>query len=129
MDTQTADLVIVVRKGNEKMVQPTIGGLPTNNPPVIIQPTDNGGRVGGQRGRPSDGTQGPPQDTYPRPQMEVGPAEDMFVVYEGRVDAPLQRPAVWRYLAKGALRSPNVPAVAEFRKTIEEAEKSQKRKP
>jgi len=60
---------------------------------------------------------------------EVGPAEDMFMVYEGRLDGPLDRAPVWRYVNKDALRSPNVPAVAEFRKIIEEAEKQQKRKP
>src|SRR6059036_3068618 len=38
MDTQTADLVITVRKGSGKIVQPTIGGLPTNDRPVVVQP-------------------------------------------------------------------------------------------
>ena len=53
----------------------------------------------------------------------------MFTVYEGRLDGPLDRAPAWRYVNKDALRSPNVPAVAEFRKIIEEAEKQQKRKP
>ena len=38
MDTQTADLVITVRKGSGKIVQPTIGGLATNDRPVVVQP-------------------------------------------------------------------------------------------
>lgn len=129
METQTADLVIVIRKGSGKVVQPTVGGLPTNNRPVIVQPTDGGIRVGGQRGQPPDGTQAPPQSTAPRPGVEVGPAEDVFTVYEGHVDVPLQRAPAWRYSSKNALRSPSVPAVAEFRKLIEEAEKQQKTKP
>jgi hypothetical protein len=37
----------------------------------------------------------------------------------------LESPPAWRYVNKGALKSPNVPAVAEFRKAIEEAEKQQ----
>jgi len=61
LDTQTADLVITVRKGNGKIVQPTIGGLPTNDRPVIIQPRDNGGRVGVQQGHPPGTTQTGPQ--------------------------------------------------------------------
>jgi hypothetical protein len=61
--------------------------------------------------------------------MEVGSADDTFVVYEGHGDAPLQRAPAWRYIAKDALRSPNVPAVAEFRKLIEQEEKKQKTKP
>jgi len=129
LDTQTADLVITVRKGSGKIVQSTIGGLPTNDRPVIVQPTDTGIRVGVQQGHPTDAPQTSSQDTKPHPQTEVGPAEDMFMVYEGRLDGPLDRAPVWHYVNKDALRSPNVPAVAEFRKIIEEAEKQQKRKP
>jgi hypothetical protein len=129
LDGQTADLVIAVRKGHGKVVQPTIGGGPVNDRPVILQPRDGGIRVGGQKGHPPDGTQGAPQDTAPRPGAEVGPSEDMFVVYQGGVERSLDSTPVWRYIAKDALHSPNVPAVAEFRKIIEEAEKQQKGKP
>jgi len=83
LDTQTADLVITVRKGSGKIVQPTIGGLPTNDRPVIVQPTDTGIRVGVQQGHSTDAPQTSSQDTKPHPQTEVGPAEDMFTVYEG----------------------------------------------
>jgi hypothetical protein len=127
LEGSTADLVITVRKGADKVVQPTIGGLPTNDRPVIVQPTDSGIRLGGQKGQPP-GTQTSPTET-PGPQVEVAPREDIFVVYQGRVDAPLDRPPIWRYSNKDALRSPSVPAVAEFRKAIEEAEKQQKKKP
>ena len=41
-----ADLIITVRKGNGKIAQQTIGGVPINNRPVILQPTDSGGRIG-----------------------------------------------------------------------------------
>jgi hypothetical protein len=61
--------------------------------------------------------------------MEAGPPDDMLVVYDGSISLPLDRPPVWRYTAKNALRSPDVPAVAEFRKIIEAAEKQQKTKP
>jgi hypothetical protein len=49
----------------------------------------------------------------------------MFVVYRGKRDDALDSPAVWRYSAKDALRSPGVPAVDAFRKLIAEAEKQQ----
>jgi len=129
METETADLIIIVRKGSGKIVQPTVGGLPTNDRPVVVQPTDSGIRLGGQKGRPPDSTQPAPQDTKPYPRTEVGQSEDMFVVYQGHVDSPLDRPAVWRYMSKDALHSPNVPAVAELRKAIEETEKQLKNKP
>lgn len=130
LDGQNPDLVIVVRKGQEKLVQPTIGGVPGDNDrPVVLQPTDNGIRLGGQRGRPPDATQGAPPDTGPHPKLEAGPREDMFVLYAGGVDYPLDRPPLWRYVAKNALRSPDVPAVAEFRKLLDETEKQLKSKP
>ena len=122
MDGYTADLVITVRKGAEKIVQPTIGGLPTNDRPVIVQPTDSGVRLGGQGGQPP----GTPDSTQsaPGPQIEMAPREDVFAVYEGH-GSTLDRPPVWRYAKKDALRSPAVPAVDEFRKAIEDAEKQQ----
>ncbi len=40
MPGMPADLVITVRKGSGKIVQPTIGGEPTNDRPVVVQPTD-----------------------------------------------------------------------------------------
>jgi hypothetical protein len=122
LDGYTADLVITVRKGSDKIVQPTIGGLPTNDRPVIVQQTDSGIRLGGQKGQPPerpDSTQ-----TAPSPQVEMAPREDVFAVDEGH-GATLERTPVWRYAKKDALRSPSVPAVTEFRKAIEEAEKQQ----
>ena len=128
MEPGGADLIVVVRKGSGKIVQPTIGGLPTNDRPVIVQPTDSGIRLGGQKGRPPGSTDPSPQDTHPAPQIEAGMADDMFVVYHGGVSSPLDGPPVWRYMNKDALKSPSVPAVAEFRKAIEEAEKQQQKK-
>src|SRR5215475_630265 len=63
MNAEDADLIVVVRKGSGKSVQPTIGGLPTNDRPVILQPRDDGIRVGVQQGHPPDTTQTGPQDT------------------------------------------------------------------
>src|ERR1700739_4669550 len=42
MEPSSADLIITVRKGSGKMVQPTIGGVPQNNDIGVIQPTDSG---------------------------------------------------------------------------------------
>jgi hypothetical protein len=124
-----ADLVITVRKGSGKLVEPTIGGEPKNDRPVIVQQTDNNIHLGTQIGRPPDAQQGSPQDNKPHPQMEAGMPDDMFVVYEGSQGLHPDGPPVWHYYGKNALRSPDVPAVAEFRKLIEAAEKQQKTKP
>lgn len=121
----TADLVITVRKGNGKIVQPTVSGEPTNDRPVVVVPSDNGIHIGAQQGRPPDSTQPPPGDTAPRLGGEASNVtEDIFIVYRGGLGgAP-----VWRYVAKNALRSPDVPAVAEFRKAVEAAVKQQQQK-
>jgi hypothetical protein len=129
LEGQNPDLVITVRKGSGKIVQPTIGGMPTGDRPVIVQPTDGGIRIGGQQGHPIGSQQPAPQDTKPTQKTEVGPADDTFVVYEGGASSRPDGPPVWRYENKIALRSPDVPAVAEFRKIIEAAEKQQKSKP
>jgi len=134
MDPARADLVILVRKGSGKIAQRTIGNLPTNDRPVIVQQTDSSIRLGGQQGRaPGAPPQTEPQDTRPSQQTEIGTSsEDMFAVYPGGIETgsrPADRSAAWRYESKDALRSPNVPAVAEFRKAVEDAEKQQKSKP
>jgi hypothetical protein len=127
-----ADLIITVRKGNGKMVEPTIGGTPINSPPpVIAQRTDSGINAAGRAG--NSGIPGDASDTgpsTPHPQMEVAPTQDMFVVYRGDPNHdgsanPLDSPPVWRYYAKDALESPSVPAVDVFRKLIAQAEKQQ----
>jgi hypothetical protein len=123
-----ADLVITVRRGNGKIVQPTVSGVPTNDRPVVVAPSDNGIHIGVQQGRPPDSTQPPPADTSPSLGGEVGPTEDTFLVYRGGSGGPpLERAPVWRYVAKNGLRSPDVPAVAEFRKAVEAGLKQQQK--
>jgi hypothetical protein len=118
------DMVIVIRKGNGKIVQPTINGGPSpNDRPVVLQPNDNGIRIGGQKGRLPDQTQNDPQANGTGPGVGVGASEDSFIVYDGAVADPLSSAPIWRYVAKNALHSHDVPAVAEFKKIVEETEK------
>ena len=126
ISTATADFVIVIRKGSGKLVQQTIGGTGPNNQPIIIQPNDSGIRIGGQKGQPPDGTQTDPASTAPHPQVEIGAVADSFLVYDGAVGDPLNRAPIFRYVAKNALKSPDVPAVDEFRKIFDETEKQQR---
>jgi hypothetical protein len=126
-----ADLVIVVRKGNGKVAQPTIIGTPINGTPpgnvgTTSSPTQTTTRAGGRLGDagiPDD----PSQPATPRPQIEVGSSQDTFVVYRGNMNdpnwSPIDAAPVWRYSAKDALASPAVPAVDAFRKLIAESEK------
>ncbi len=125
-DPSQADLIIVIRKGNGKLVQPTIGGTPINAPPpVIAQRTDTGITAAGRTGPPLE-------ESQPHPQTEVGSTQDTFAVYRGNPaynnsandENPLDSPPAWRYTAKDALASPGVPAVDQFRKVIAESEKA-----
>jgi hypothetical protein len=136
MDSSTADLVITVNKGNGKLVQPTIGGVPNNNRPVIMEPTDSGGRIGGRQGtngNPGDPSNPQSMPSDPHPEIAVGRSEDMFVVYRNNKNdpqyAPLDNPSVWRYTGPDALHSPDVPAVDEFRNVIAQSEKQLAGKP
>jgi len=127
-DAQTADLIITIRKGHDRMVEPTIGGGPINDRPVVVQSTDSSVRVAG-RGRQPDSSADPangPQNPSVHPQTEIGSANDSFTVYQGKVEHPLERAPTWRYIGKNALRGPSVPAVTEFRKAVEETQKQQK---
>ena len=130
----TADLVITVRKGNGKLVQPTIGGTPINGTPPVSggttstpsQTTTRGGVRWGGSGNPNDPSNAGTGPSTPEPQIEAGSPQDMFVVYRGSTDpnwSPLDTPSVWRYSGKDALASPSVPAVEAFRKLIAESEK------
>lgn len=129
-----ADLVITVRKGNGKVIQPTIGGTRIyGTPPVSgsttsspTQTTTRGGVRWGSSGFPNDPSNAGTQPSTPEPQVEAGSPLDMLVVYRGSTDpnwSPLDAPSVWRYSGKDALALPSVPAVEAFRKLIDESEK------
>lgn len=128
MTMSQADLVIVVRKGNKQAMNPTVAGQPPNDRPVIVQGTDNTIRVGGQQGRSPDAADnGGPLSPKAGMGGEIGPTEDLFTVYLGRSEDALKRGPLWRYARKDALKSPDVPAVAEFKKAVDEAVKEQQK--
>jgi hypothetical protein len=133
MDSSTADLVIAVRKG--QAAGPVISNSPIDNRPVIYPqgggPADAGVRIGGQQGRPPDLTNPGlgSEDNRPHLGSQIGASQDMFEVYLGGVDYPLDASPIWRFTAKNALSGPEIPAVEAFRKAIEESEKQRQQKP
>jgi hypothetical protein len=125
-DASTADLVIAVRKGSDKIANPVIKGGPVDTRPGTIETTDSQIRIGAQQGTPPNGPESgdaTSSDGRASPGMEVGSSDDMFEVFRADIytghDAP-----VWRYIAKDGLKAPNVTAVEQFRKAVEEAEKA-----
>lgn len=131
-DAQTADLIIAVRAGNKS--GPVISHSPLDTRPPIYQPGVPDARIGQppQPGRAPDLTEPLPGDSRDRgPQMgsQVLSSEDTFEVYRGGGEYPLDAPPVWRYIAKDSLNPPQVTAVEQFRKAIEESEKQSQHKP
>jgi hypothetical protein len=130
MDPQIADLIIAVRKGNKS--GPIISHSPADNRPVIFQPGIADARIGQPQGRSPNLTEPIPGDMGNRgPQLgtQVFSSDDTFEVYRGRVEYPLDSSPVWRYIAKNSLNAPQVAAVEQFRKAIEESEKQSQHKP
>jgi hypothetical protein len=123
-DAQSADLIITVSKGNGRVAQGTIAGIPNYGPSTTNtedpeDPSQRNPQMGQPGSRQSPGPQGP------EPQISAGSSKDTMTVYRGNIDHALDSPALWRYTAKDALESPSVPAVEVFRKQIAEAEKQQ----
>jgi hypothetical protein len=127
LDGRESGLIMVVRTGNGKAVQPTIRGGPIDQRPGIGQSTDSSIRIGGQHGQPPPLTDpsSDPQNQGPHVSNEVGSSEDSFAVYRGGIANPLDSSPVWRYNAKDGLQAPRVAAVEEFRKALAQAEKPQ----
>ena len=125
----TADLVIGVRKGTGKTVNPTISGGPVDTRPATIETTPGQIRVGAQKGRPPDETQTGDTSARTSPGMEAGAiTQDMFEVFMGGDTYGVNSAPIWTYVAKDGLKPPKVDAVEKFRKTLEEAEKAARQK-
>jgi hypothetical protein len=132
LSTQTADLIIVVRRGNGRMTNETIPDPRQNNRAGAINPNDNGvaaaGQHGPQPGLSDDSAIGSGQQGL-HPQMELGQADDSFAVYKGGEEKPLDTPPACRYVATDGLSPHLVPAVGAFKKAVENAEKAAAKKP
>jgi hypothetical protein len=142
---QSADLVIVVRRGTGKVASGTVHDPRQGRRPITIDPMDTGIDVGAEHGQPPPYAGGPPDasqgspipsqnrpiDDMPHPQAEIGntTSDDSFLVYRGKIDAPLDAPPVWRYQAKNALKPHTVPAVDVFRKAVNDAEQAAAKQP
>jgi hypothetical protein len=147
---QSADLVIVVRRGTGKVASGTVHDPRQGRRPVTMDPMDTGIDIGAQRGQPppyagdsSDASQGssipsqipsqngPMMDQRPHPQAEIGNAtsQDSFLVYRGRAENPLDSSPVWRYAEKNCLKPHTVPAVDVFRKAVNDAEQAAAKQP
>ena len=131
---EQADLVIVVHKGSGKLVQETMSdprqngrvGSVNTAPGSVGVGAQHGQQPGLSSGRPPDGSDDGVGGAHS--QVEMGRMDDSFEVYKGDTEHPMDAPAAWHYTRKDALHSHDVPAVAEFRKAVAEAEKQAAKK-
>ena len=121
-NAQAADLIIAISTAHKN--GPTI-----QNSPADRRPNDQIGDIpdANQRSSSPDLTHsGHSTVADRRPHIvfnEMGTSDDSFEVYRGRVDDPLDSPAVWRYVGKNALDELHqVVAVEQFRNAINESE-------
>ncbi len=120
-ETKSADLIIVVRKGNGRPMDDAMSDPRQNNGGDAINSSGRGGSMGPPRGSlpPS------PADTQsPR----VGLGEDFFAVFKGGQN-PLDANPAWKYMGTDGLSPQTVPAVGAFRKAVSAAEKAGAEKP
>jgi hypothetical protein len=134
LDVNQADLVVGVRKGAGKIASPTINGGPVDSRPGTIETTDSQIRIGVQQGHPPDvsepgtsaGSSAPNERVHPG--VQAGPPDDVFQVFQGGLEYPLDNPPVWQLTVKDGLKPPTVAAVEQFRKAVEESEKAAQQK-
>jgi hypothetical protein len=129
LDANTADLIIAVRKGNKS--GPIISHSPVDDRPVTTLPSGEDARVGGLPGHPplTEPLPGGVGDRGPKLGSQIVSSDDAFEVYLGGGEYPLDSSPIWRSVVKNALSAPQVAAVEEFRKAIEESEKQRQQKP
>lgn len=129
LDPAGADLVIVLRRSHGKLAEVTISDPRQNTRIGDASHTDNGISVGVPLGSPRGSN--PPSTSTPQgpnnsahPQAETGNTADSFQVFEGNRRFDQDGIPGWEWIQKNGLHPHDVPAVEEFRKAIDEAEKA-----
>jgi hypothetical protein len=121
-ETKSADLIIVVRKGNGRAMGDVMTDARHNNGGDVINSSGRGGSMGPPRGSM------PTSTAEPQPQGRIGLEEDSFAVFKGG-ENPFDANPAWKYMATDGLSPQTVPAVAAFRKAVAAAEKAASEKP
>lgn len=121
-ETKSADLIIVVRKGNGRPMDDAMTDARQNNGGDVINSSGRGGSMGPPRGSL------PPSTADPQSPGRIGLAEDSFAVFKGGQN-PLDANPAWKYMGTDGLSPQTVPAVVAFRKAVAAAEKAVAEKP
>jgi hypothetical protein len=121
-ETKSADLIIVVRKGNGRPMDDAMPSARQNNGVDGINSSGRGGSMGPPRGSM------PTSTADPQSPARIGLTEDSFAVFKGG-ENPFDENPAWKYMGTDGLSPQTVPAVAAFRKAVAAAEKAASEKP
>jgi hypothetical protein len=124
-DPKTADLIVMVRKGNGRLMDEALPDIRQNSG---INPNNRGGSMGPPRGSQPDQSPDPGLGSSRQsPQAGMGDAGDLFSVFKGGQNTLYATP-VWTYAGRDGLSPQTVPAVTAFKKAVAAAEKAEAEK-
>jgi hypothetical protein len=123
-DPKTADLIVMVRKGNSRL---TDDALPDPRQSNGIDPANRGGSTGTSRSGPAILGQPGLESSRQIPQTGIADPGDLFSVFKGGQNTLYATP-VWNYTGRDGLNPQFVPAVTAFRKAVAAADKAEAEK-
>jgi hypothetical protein len=123
-DPKTADLIVMVRKGNGRLMDDTMPDPRQNNG---TNPSNRGGSMGPPRGSQPDLSGDPGLGSSRQsPQTNIRD-EDLFSVFKGGENTLYATP-VWTYTGRDGLNPQTVFAVTAFKKAVAAADKAEAEK-
>jgi len=124
-DPKTADLIVMVRKGNGRLMDEALPDIRQNSG---INPDNRGGSMGPPRGSQPNQSPDPGLGSSRQfPQAGMGDAGDLFSVFKGGQNTLYATP-VWTYAGRDGLSPQTVPAVTAFKKAVAVADKAEAEK-
>jgi hypothetical protein len=124
-DPKTADLIVMVRKGNGRLMDEALPDIRQNSG---IDPNNRGGAMGPPRGSQPDLSGDPGLGSNRQsPQTGMGDAGDLFSVFKGGQNTLYATP-IWSYAGRDGLSPQTVPAVTAFKKAVAAADKAEAEK-
>lgn len=124
-DPKTADLIVMVRKGNSHLMD---DAMPDPRQSNGIDPANRGGSMGPSRGaEPAMPGQPGLESSRQTPQTGIADPGDLFSVFKGGQNTRYATP-VWNYTGRDGLNPQSVPAVTAFKKAVAAADKAEAEK-
>jgi hypothetical protein len=124
-DPKTADLIVMVRKGNGRLMDEALPDIRQNSG---INPDNRGGPMGPPRGSQPDQSLNPGLGSSRQsPQAGMGDAGDLLSVFKGGQNTLYATP-VWTYAGRDGLSPQTVSAVTAFKKAVAVADKAEAEK-